>query len=78
MRLTISNSSSSTKIFLENKADGFFISYSMIKDWLDKCDKLEKLNFNAKIKIREGLRRKQKRILSNKSREVKGREQSIV
>ena len=31
-------------------------SYSVIKDWLDKCDKLEKLNFNAKIKIREGLR----------------------
>jgi len=23
---------------------------------LDKCDKLEKLNFNAKIKIKEGLR----------------------
>ena len=31
-------------------------SYSVIKDWLDKCDKLEKLNFNAKIKIKEGLR----------------------
>ena len=31
-------------------------SYSVIKDWLDKCDKLEKLNFNAKRKIREGLR----------------------
>jgi Primase X len=31
-------------------------SYSVIKDWLDKCDILEKLNFNAKIKIREGLR----------------------
>jgi hypothetical protein len=27
----------------------------VIKDWLDKCDNLEKLNFNAKIKIREGL-----------------------
>jgi hypothetical protein len=31
-------------------------SYSIIKDWLDKCGKLEKLNFNAKIKIKEGLR----------------------
>ena len=31
-------------------------SYSIIKDWLDKCDKLEKLNFNPKIKIKEGLR----------------------
>jgi hypothetical protein len=28
----------------------------VIKDWLDKCDILEKLNFNAKIKIKEGLR----------------------
>jgi Primase X len=31
-------------------------SYSVIKDWLDKCDKIEKMNFNAKIKIKEGLR----------------------
>lgn len=31
-------------------------SYSIIKDWLDKCDKLEKLNFNAKLKIKEGLK----------------------
>ena len=31
-------------------------SYSIIKDWLDKCDILEKLNFNAKIKIKEGLK----------------------
>jgi hypothetical protein len=30
--------------------------YSIIKDWLDKCDKLEKLNFNPKIKIKEGLK----------------------
>ncbi len=30
-------------------------SYSIIKDWLDECDKLEKLNFNAKIKIKEGI-----------------------
>jgi hypothetical protein len=28
----------------------------VIEDWLDKCNKLEKLNFNAKIKIRQGLR----------------------
>jgi hypothetical protein len=31
-------------------------SYSTIKDWLDKCNKIEKLNFNAKIKIREGIK----------------------
>jgi hypothetical protein len=31
-------------------------SYSVMKDWLDKCDKLEKLNFNSKIKIKDGLR----------------------
>ncbi|HYA83453.1 MAG TPA: DNA primase noncatalytic subunit PriX, partial [Candidatus Bathyarchaeia archaeon] len=31
-------------------------SYSIIKDWLDKCNKIEKLNFNAKIKIKEGIR----------------------
>jgi len=27
-----------------------------MKDWLDKCDKLEKLNFNAKLKIKEGIK----------------------
>jgi Primase X len=31
-------------------------AYSVMKDWLDKCDKLEKLSFNPKIKIRDGLR----------------------
>jgi hypothetical protein len=31
-------------------------SYSVMKDWLDKCKKFEKLNFNAKIKIKEGLK----------------------
>jgi hypothetical protein len=31
-------------------------SYTVMKDWLDKCDKFEKLNFNAKLKIKEGLR----------------------
>jgi len=31
-------------------------SYSVIKDWLDKCSKLERLNFNAKLKIKEGLK----------------------
>ena len=31
-------------------------AYFLIKDWLDKCDKLEKLNFNAKVKIKEGLK----------------------
>jgi hypothetical protein len=30
-------------------------SYSIIKDWLDKCNKIEKLNFNPKIKIKEGI-----------------------
>jgi hypothetical protein len=27
-----------------------------MKDWLGKCDKVEKLSFNAKIKIKEGLK----------------------
>jgi hypothetical protein len=31
-------------------------AYSIIKDWLDKCDKLEKLNFNSKTKIKDGLK----------------------
>ena len=31
-------------------------SYSIMKDWLDKCNRLEKLNFNAKAKIKEGLK----------------------
>jgi hypothetical protein len=31
-------------------------AYSIMKGWLDKCDKLEKLNFNSKIKIRDGLK----------------------
>ena len=31
-------------------------AYSVMKEWLDKCDKVEKLNFNPKIKIKEGLR----------------------
>ena len=31
-------------------------AYSILKEWLDKCDKLEKLKFNPKIKIKEGLR----------------------
>jgi hypothetical protein len=48
-------------------------SYSVMKDWLDKCDQIEKLNFNPKIKIKEG-----QRLLSNKSREVKRRRRSII
>jgi hypothetical protein len=31
-------------------------AYSVMKEWLDKCDKLEKLSFNPKIKIKEGLK----------------------
>jgi len=27
-----------------------------MKEWLDKCDKMEELSFNPKIKIRDGLR----------------------
>jgi hypothetical protein len=27
-----------------------------MKDWVDKCSKLERLNFNPKIKITEGLK----------------------
>jgi Primase X len=30
--------------------------YSVMKEWLDKCNKLEKLNFNPKTKIKDGLR----------------------
>jgi hypothetical protein len=36
-----------------------------MKDWLVKCDKLVKLIFNPKVKIKEGLERKQ-RIFPNK------------
>ena len=31
-------------------------SYTTIQNWLDKCNKLKKMNFNAKLKIREGLK----------------------
>jgi Primase X len=31
-------------------------AYSVMKEWLDKCDKVEKLNFNPKIKIKDGLK----------------------
>ena len=31
-------------------------SYSIIEDWLAGCNNLKKLNFNAKTKIREGLK----------------------
>ena len=31
-------------------------AYSVMKEWLDKCDKLEKLSFNPKIKIKDGLK----------------------
>ena len=31
-------------------------SYSVMKDWLYRCNELERLNFNAKIKIKEGLK----------------------
>ena len=31
-------------------------AYSVMKWWLDKCDKVEKLNFNPKIKIKDGLK----------------------
>jgi hypothetical protein len=30
--------------------------YSVMKEWLDKCDNSEKLNFNANIKIKDGLK----------------------
>jgi Primase X len=30
--------------------------YSIMKGWLDKCNELERLNFNAKAKIKEGLK----------------------
>ena len=31
-------------------------AYSVMKGWLDKCDKTEKLSFNPKTKIKDGLR----------------------
>ena len=31
-------------------------AYSVMKEWLDKCDKIEKLSFNSKIKIKDGLK----------------------
>jgi len=31
-------------------------AYSVMKEWLDRCDKLERLNFNPKIKIKDGLK----------------------
>jgi len=31
-------------------------AYSVMKEWLDKCDKLEKLTFNSKTKIKDGLK----------------------
>jgi hypothetical protein len=31
-------------------------AYSVMKEWLDKCNKLEKLHFNPKIKIKDGLK----------------------
>ncbi|MDQ3903427.1 MAG: DNA primase noncatalytic subunit PriX, partial [Thermoproteota archaeon] len=31
-------------------------AYSIMKRWLDKCDKLETLNFNPKRKIKDGLK----------------------
>ena len=31
-------------------------AYSVMKEWLDKCNELEKLKFNPKIKIKEGVR----------------------
>jgi hypothetical protein len=31
-------------------------AYSTMKEWLEKCDKLEKLSFNPKTKIKDGLK----------------------
>jgi Primase X len=31
-------------------------AYSVMKEWLDKSDKIEKLIFNSKIKIKDGLK----------------------
>jgi hypothetical protein len=31
-------------------------SYCVTKEWLDKCNKLERLDFNAKLRIKEGLK----------------------
>jgi hypothetical protein len=37
-------------------------AYSVMKDWLVKCDKLVKLIFNPKVKIKEGLKAQAKDI----------------
>ncbi len=31
-------------------------AYSVMKEWLDNCNKIEKLNFNPKTKIKDGLK----------------------
>jgi hypothetical protein len=31
-------------------------SYSIMKDWLDRCNRVKELKFNPKIKIKEGLK----------------------
>jgi hypothetical protein len=31
-------------------------AYSVMKEWLDNCDKTQKLNFNSKTKIKDGLK----------------------
>ena len=31
-------------------------AYSVMKEWYDKCDNIEKLSFNPKIKVKDGLR----------------------
>ena len=31
-------------------------AYSLTKEWLDKCNKIEKLSFNSKTKIKDGLK----------------------
>ena len=31
-------------------------SYSILKNWLDKCDKQRKLDFNVNARINDGLR----------------------
>jgi hypothetical protein len=46
--------------FTDYTADRLHNPYSIMKDWLDKCNKLEKLNFNAKVKIKEGVKSAQK------------------
>ena len=45
---------------------------NLIKNWLDKCNKLRPLDFNPNYAIKNNIK-SEKRIFTNKSEEVEGR-----